>query len=137
VAGRDWNTRKRLLAGNMFLIAALFLLVTFNKEYLRPAAGRGTLAELLTGCLPNFLAAFLISMAGINGILFRKPVHGRAYAIIFSAAVFIILSFEEFIPIWGASKVFDSFDIAASAVGSILAVAVYELVRHRMLHPSK
>ena len=137
VAGMDWNSRKRILAANILLIAALLLLVTFNKEYLRSAVGRGAPAEILTGCLPNFLAAFLISMAGINAILFRKPARGRAYAIIFSSAVFIVLAVEEIKPMWGASTFFDLFDIAASAVGSMLAVAVYELVRRRKGRLSK
>ena len=131
------NSKIRLLAANIVLIAVLYLLVTFNKEYLRPAVSRGTLAETLTGCLPNFLAAFLISMAAVNGVLFRKPAHGRAFVIIFSSAVFIVLTIEEIKPMWGASTFFDIFDIAASAVGSMLAIAVYELVRRRRMHISK
>ena len=129
MTGISWRIRKRLLATNILLGAALFMLVTFNKEYLRPAVGRETLAGILTGCLPNFLAAFFISLAGINAILLRKPARGRIYAILFSSAVCIVLVIEEIKPMWGASTVFDSFDIAASAIGSLLAIAIYERLR--------
>ena len=77
----------------------------------------------------NFLAAFFISLAGINAILLRTAARGRIYAILFSSAVFVILAIEEIKPMWGASTVFDVFDIAASAVGSLLAIAIYELLR--------
>ncbi len=131
MTGMDWSRRKQLLATNVLLFAALFLLVTFNKEYLRPAVSQESVAGILTGCLPNFLAAFLISLTGINAILFRKPARGRIYAIIFSSLVFIVLAIEEIKPMWGASTVFDIFDIAASALGSLLALAIYELIRRR------
>lgn len=131
MAGMNWSRRKRLLAANALLFAALLLLVTLNKEYVRPAISRESVAGILTGCVPNFLAAFLISLMGINAIFFRKPARGRIYAFIFSALVFIVLSIEEIKPMWGASTVFDTFDIAASALGSSLALGVYEFIRRR------
>ena len=75
----DWKARKRLLARNVLLIAALFLLVTFNKEYLRPAFGHVPFLGILTGSLPNFLAACLISLAVVNGVLSRRPERGRLF----------------------------------------------------------
>ncbi|GAG53255.1 unnamed protein product, partial [marine sediment metagenome] len=45
-----------------------------------------------------------------------------------SLLVFAILTIEEFKPIWGASTHYDSFDIFASGLGSLLAVLTFELV---------
>ena len=53
----DWKEKRRLIATNALLFAALFLLVTFNKDYLRPAFGLTPAIGILTGSLPNFLAA--------------------------------------------------------------------------------
>ena len=124
----DWKNRKRLLVTNVLLFAALFLLVTFNKEYLRPALWGVPLLGALTGCLPNFLAAFLISLAVVNGVLTRRPQHGRLFAYAGSALVFLVLTIEELRPMWGASTHYDLFDILASAVGSAAAILVFELI---------
>jgi hypothetical protein len=127
----DWKKRRRLLGGNLILLALLFLLVTLNKEYLRPAFGHGAFLGPLMGCLPNFLAALLISLAAVNGILSRRPGHSRILAYAGSSLVFLILTVEELRPMWGASTQYDPFDIAASAAGSLTAILVFELVQRR------
>jgi len=38
------------------------------------------------------------------------------------------LTIEEFKPMWGASTHYDSFDIFASGLGSLLAILTFELV---------
>ena len=127
----DWKGRKRLLATNVLLFAALFLLVTFNKEFLRPALEHTPFLGVLTGCLPNFLAALLISLAAVNGVLTRQPARGRLFAYLSALLVFLVLTVEELRPMWGASTVYDIFDVAASALGSLAAVSIYEIIRRR------
>lgn len=62
----DWKDKRKLLATNILLFVVLFVLVKFNKEYLRPALWDVPVLGALAGCLPNFLAAFLISLSSVN-----------------------------------------------------------------------
>jgi hypothetical protein len=124
----NWKSKKKGFVINAFLVALLFGLVSLNKEVLRPALNSSHLLIILTGCFPNFIAAFLISLAPVTAILVRKLKHGRVIIYLFSIAVFIILMIEEFNPMWGASTRYDSFDIIASAVGSLLAIITFELI---------
>ncbi len=124
----DWKSRRRLLATNVILFAALFLLVTFNKEFLRPAYGHTPVLGIITGSLPNFLAAFLISLAAVNGVLSRKPDRGRLFVYSGSIMVFLVLTVEELRPMWGASTQYDLYDIVASALGSLTAILIYEAI---------
>jgi hypothetical protein len=124
----DWKEKVRLIATNLLLFAALFLLVTFNKEFLRPAFWHTPVIGVLTGSLPNFLAAFLISLAVVNGVNSRKPKHGRLIAYIGSSLIFLVLTVEELRPMWGASTQYDLYDILASGLGSLTAISVFELV---------
>ena len=87
-----------------------------------------TIANILTGCFPNFIAAYLISLAFVNGVLTKRPKYERLIAYISSIGIFVILTFEELRPMWGASTHYDSFDILASGLGSLLAVLTYELI---------
>ena len=123
------NDRKKVIAINAILIAALFGLVSLNKEILRPALNNSRLLETLTGCFPNFIAAYFISLAFVSAVLIRKIKHGRLVVYISSFAVFTILMIEELKPMWGASTYYDTFDIIASAVGSVLAIITYELLK--------
>ncbi len=132
----DWKDRKRLLATNVLLFALLFLLVTFNKEYLRPAFGHMPFVGILTGSLPNFLAACLISLAFVNGVLSKKPKRGRLFVYIGSSLVLLVLTIEELRPMWGASTHYDPYDILASGLGSLTAVLIYEMIVHRHKHPA-
>jgi hypothetical protein len=99
--------------------------------YLRPSFNHIPVLKILLGCLPNFLAAFIISVALIVPVLIRKIRHGRWLAYTGSAAVLIIFTIEEFKPFWGASESFDPYDILASVVGSFLAILTYEMFNRK------
>jgi hypothetical protein len=119
---------KQIAIKNTLLIAMLFGLVTINKELFRPGFSHVPFLNILTGSFPNFIAAFIISLALINGVLVKNPRNRRVIAYIGSALVFIILTIEEFKPIWGASEYFDSFDILASGLGSLLSISIFEII---------
>jgi len=122
------NNRKKVLAINAFIFAALFGLVSLNKEILRPALNNSGFLKILTGCFPNFIAAYLIGLASVSAVLIRKFKHGRLIVYSSSIAVFVILTIEELKPMWGASKVYDPYDIIASGIGAILTILTYELI---------
>jgi hypothetical protein len=122
------NYRKKVIAINAILFAALFGLISLNKEILRPALNNSGLLKILTGCFPNFIAAYLISLASVSAVLIRNFKNGRLIVYLFSIAVFSILMIEEFKPMWGASNYYDTYDIIASGLGSILAILTYELL---------
>ena len=122
------NNKKKVIAINAILFAALFGLVSLNKEILRPALNKASLLKILTGCFPNFIAAYFISLAFVSAVLIRKFKHGRLIVYSSSIAVFVILTIEELKPMWGASTYYDIFDIIASGVGSILSIFTYELL---------
>jgi len=117
----------KVIAINAILFAALFGLISLNKEFLRPALNNSNLLKILTGCFPNFIAAYLISLASVSAVMIRKINHGRLIVYTISIVVFIILMIEELKPMWGASTSYDAFDIIASGLGSILTMATYEL----------
>ena len=121
------KSKVRLLGTNVVLFSALFSLVTFNKEVLRPASVKSILARTITGFFSNFIAAFLITLAIVNPVLYRDPKSGRLLVYLGSALIFMILMIEEFKPIWGASTHYDPWDITASGVGSTLAILTYEI----------
>ena len=122
------NNRKKTLIINSILIAVLFGLVTLNKEVLRPLVSDGSFASVLTGIFPNFIAAYLISLAIVSAILIKKPKFGRQIVYASSLIVFIILAIEEWNPMWGASTQYDPIDIIASGVGSLLAILTFETI---------
>ncbi len=123
----DTKNRLRIVLGNLFLFAALFGSITLNKTLLRPQLRNSEVGQILTGSLPNFLAALLISLAFVNGILAKKPKHGRLWMYLIACLVFAILALEEFKPIWGASEYYDTFDVLASGLGSFVAIILYEI----------
>ena len=122
------NKKKKVFAINAIIFAALFGLISLNKEILRPALNDSSLLKILTGCFPNFIAAYLISLASVSAVLVRKLKHGRLIVYLSSIAVFVILTIEELKPMWGASTYYDIFDIIASGVGSTMAIFTYELL---------
>lgn len=128
---------KQIIIRNILLFALLFGLVTMNKKLIRPNFEHIPLINILAGCFPNFIAAFLISLAIINAVLIKNPGKGRVIAYAGSAFVFLVLTFEEFKPIWGASEYFDSFDILASGFGSLLSVLLFELINHSRKNKQK
>jgi membrane-associated HD superfamily phosphohydrolase len=125
----DMNSKNKMkvIAVNAILFAALFGLVSLNKEFLRPILNQSKFLEIFTGCFPNCIAAYLISLASVSAVLIRKLNHGRLIVYTSSIVVFIILMIEELKPMWGASIYYDLFDIIASGIGSILAIITYEL----------
>ncbi len=127
----DWKNRKRLLATNVLLFVLLFVLVKFNKEYLRQEFANIPILGMLTGSLPNFLAACLLSLTVVNGVLSRKPEHGPLFVYVGSSLVFLVLLVEELRPMWGASTHYDLYDILASGMGSLAAILIYELIVRR------
>jgi K+-sensing histidine kinase KdpD len=121
------NGRKKVIAVNAVLLAAMFGLVSLNKEIMRPRFRNSEVLNILTGCFPNFIATFLISMMFISAVLIRKPVRGRIIAYLGSIAVFLVLMIEELKPMWGASSYYDPYDIVASGIGSLFAIVIFEL----------
>ena len=121
------NDKKKIIAINAFLLAALFGLISLNKEILRPALNSAGLLKVLTGCFPNFIAAYLISLAFVSAVLIRKFKYGRLIVYSCSIVIFSVLMMEELIPMWGASEYYDLYDIVASGVGSLLSILTYEL----------
>jgi len=122
------KNKKKIIVINTLLFALLFGLVSLNKEFLRPTFNNSNLLKILTGCFPNFIAAYLISLASVSAVLIRKFKHGRLIVYTSSITVFVILTIEELKPMWGASTYYDIFDIIASGVGSTLAIFTYELL---------
>jgi hypothetical protein len=125
------KAKLRIILGNIFLFAVLFGLITLNKKLLRPQMNDFGLGQILAGCVPNYLAGFIIPLAAINPILVKRPKHGRKWVFLISFLVFSILTFEEFKPIWGASTQFDYFDIWASGLGAFTAIILYEIARRK------
>ena len=64
----------------------------------------------------------------MNVVVIREPKYSRLIVYLSSLLVFVILTIEEFKPIWGASTHYDSFDIFANGLGSLLAILTFELV---------
>lgn len=127
----DMKSRKKVLVLNSLLIAALFGLVTLNKELLRPNLFTIPVANVLTGCFPNFIAAYLISLAFVNAVLLKNPKWGRLIVYASSFVIFLILTIEELKPMWGASTYYDPFDVLASGLGSVLAILTFEFISSR------
>ena len=122
------KNKKKIIAINAILFAALFGLISLNKEFLRPTLNNSELLKILTGCFPNFIAAYIISIAAVTAVVIRKIKHGRLIIYTSSIVVSAILILEELKPMWGASEHYDKYDIIASVVGSILAIMTFELL---------
>jgi len=83
---------------------------------------------LVTGSFPNFIAAYIISLFFVNGVVTVEPRHSRLLVYLSSLLVFAVLTIEEVNPMWGASTYYDVLDIIASGTGSLLAIVTYELI---------
>ena len=116
----EQKNKRKIIGINLVLFGLLFGLVSFNKEILRPRLSHISFVSILTGSFPNFIAAYIISLAVTNAVLIRKPKNGRLIVYVGSALVFAILAIEELFPMWGASTYYDSFDILASSIISEL-----------------
>ena len=122
------KSKKRTIVGNIFLVALLFGLVSLNKEILRPAFWHIPFFRVVTGCFPNFIAAYIISLAFVNAVVTRELKYSRLIVYISSLIVFGIFTFEELKPMWGASTQYDFFDIIASGLGSLSSILTFELI---------
>jgi hypothetical protein len=123
------NMKKlRLILTNILLFGLLFGLVSLNKEILRPSWSGIPLLKPMLGCLPNFIAAYIISLFFVNSALTMESRHARLIVSLGSLFVFVVLTAEELRPMWGASTHYDVLDIVASGVGALLAVFTFEVV---------
>ena len=84
--------------------------------------------KILTGCFPNFIAAYMISTAAVTAVVIRKIKNGRLIVYSSSIVVSAILIIEELKPMWGAREHYDIYDIIASVVGSFFAIMTFELL---------
>ena len=122
--------KKKYLIINVLLFAFLYFSVSFNKEYIRPIYADKAFWGILTGSYSNFMAAYVISLFAIPAI-FARNLNKKKSRLVFytvSVLVFLILMYEEISPFTGASKVYDSYDILASALGSLFAIFTYEII---------
>jgi len=117
-----------VIAVNAFLIAILFFLISFNKHFVRPSDLNEGFINIISGCFPNFIAAYIISLAPVTAVLLRRLKHGRSMIYLVATIVCVILVIEEINPMWGASEHYDVYDIIASGVGTILAIVTFELL---------
>jgi hypothetical protein len=126
-----WHKKSTCIAVNAIMLAFLFLSVSFNKEYLRPAFAEVTILNILAGSFSNFIASYVISLFPVCPILTKNFSSPKVNQIVIATAigVFIILTLEEFVGIFGASKVFDGYDILATALGSSCAIYTFIFVR--------
>lgn len=125
------NARISIIKINLILIALLYGLITLNKSILRPSLNHIPFFRWFLGCLPNFLAAFFITMAITVAILYRKPKYGRGMVYLSGILIFLLFTLEEYLPFWGASETFDTYDIVASGLGVLLAYYVYEIIERK------
>jgi len=121
------KSKKQLIVINIILFAILFGLVSLNKEFFRPQFNHIPFVKILTGSFPNFIAAYIISLALGNAFSNKIPKYIRLMIYISAILVFLILTFEEVVPLWGASTHYDFYDIVASGIGSFLAIITFEL----------
>jgi len=121
----------KIIGINLVLFALLYGLVSLNKDILRPEFSHIAFARVLTGSFPNFIAAYIISLAFTNAVLIRDPQNGRLIVYLGSVLVCVILIIEEITPMWGASTHYDSIDILASGLGSSLSIITFELIERK------
>ena len=128
------HLRRTFLKINALLFVFLFLSITFNKSYLRPQYDHIAFLGILLGCYPNFIAAYIVSLFPMALSLSQKESMRRILFYSTGTIVFLLMALEEIQPMWGASKVLDPFDILATGLGIILAVATFELLASH--HPA-
>ncbi len=125
------KSKKKYLVLNIFMLAFLFLSISFNKEYLRPLYGHIYFIGILLGSYPNFIASYIISLFILKPALNTNIRSGRYIFYSFSFIVFVVLTVEELKPLWGVSKTFDLFDILANGLGCVLAIITYEFIAYK------
>jgi len=128
-------SNRKYIAINLVLFAVLFLLISFNKEYIRPVYGHAPVAGVITGSFSNFMAAWIISLFSMAFIFAQKLKAGKARLIFYGVSVFVFIALlvEEIVPYTGASSTFDTFDIIASGLGLFAAIATFEIVLRKRI----
>ncbi len=96
-----WRKRSTCVVVNAILLAFLFLSVSFNKEYLRPAFEGNPVLSVFTGSYANFIAAYAISLFPACPIHTKRFSRTKGMQIVLATAtgVFIILTIEGVNPI--------------------------------------
>ena len=122
------KTTMKVIGINLILFLLLIFLIYINKTFLRPAFNETQLAKILTGSFPNFIAALLISLCAVNPVLIRRPKFGRLIVCLGSICTMTVLILDEIKSI-GASTQFDSYDIAGTILGAVLAILIFEYLK--------
>ncbi len=119
----QWVIRSRFVAVNYGVLSPQTGSVTLN---LFPDASFEATLESSTVPDPEQPDRF-IWRGVLNGILAKRPRHGRRWVYSIALVIFAILALEEFKPLWGASEYYDTFDVLASGFGSLVAIVFYEI----------
>ena len=129
------KNKAKYIAINLILFVLLYFSVSLNKEYLRPLSENKKILGIVTGSFPNFIAAFLISLFTVTFILAKELEIKKSRFLFYSGSliVFIILTIEEVKPFFNASTVYDTYDIIANGLGSLIAILTFELFVRRFI----
>ncbi len=115
------SIKSKIVGINAVLLSLLFGLVTLNKKIYPSPLRTSTGYRNTDRVFPEFSGRLhnqpFYSLSGTHTQAGDWP-HTGLHRI--RRIVFIILTVEEFRPMWGASTQFDTWDIVASALGSIL-----------------
>jgi hypothetical protein len=120
-----------------FLITtAGVLLFAVVKFHLREMDIQNEVIQFLLGIYPNFLAGMMIPLL----FLFKYDELDVAKVAAFDmkiklimVATLLFLIYEEFRPTIGSSKTFDVWDMVFSAVGLMVFLGVYRMLRMRKM----
>ena len=120
----------KVIGRNLPLFLLLICLIYINKSFLRSTFNENQFEQILTGSFHNFIAALLISLCAVNPVLIRRPKYGRLIVYLGSLSTMTVLILDEIKSI-GASTQFDSYDIAGTIMGAVLAVLIFEYLKYR------
>lgn len=115
---------------NLMLALLLFGLVLMNKTIFRSAFPHSQFAQILTWSFPNFIAGLLLCLCVVNPVLIKKPKRGRTIVYAISLLIMSVLIADEAGSVV-ASAHYDNNDIIGIALGSILAVIMFEYLYYR------
>jgi len=124
------RTAIKIIGINLTLFLLLVGIIYINKTVFRPTFNENYVAQILTGSFPNFIAAYLISLCAVNPVIIRRPRLGRVIVYLGSLFTMTVLIIDELKSI-GASKQYDSYDIAGSILGALLAILTFEYLNYK------
>jgi len=122
------KNKKKYIIINILLFALLYFMVEFNKEYIRPTFGHIEFIKIISGSLPNFLAALVVPLFSVSFVLSKIKDKKRIVFFLIGVIIFSILTIEEYISFAGASKIFDKADIIANGIGVFIAILIFEII---------